>query len=209
MSYEPYRVDTVGGIGSFVVLQSPNGTQYKLDVNDSGELVAKPINTPDAGSGDIDDSGELWNLSNKTLYNDGKSYYVTETEARSLEGSAYVLGTTVSGIWNSTAVTEYSIDGENITLNSRAYHGISVPVTLKSGAEYTLRFTTDMKCTVSLASYTSNGVFRTHIYLARDVLAGTYTVKFVPSEAAYYMLVFAPMEAGTVSFTDISLTRDN
>lgn len=44
ISYEPYKVELVGGIGSFMVLQSPNGTQFKLAVNDDGTVTAEPVN---------------------------------------------------------------------------------------------------------------------------------------------------------------------
>lgn len=42
--YEDYYTELVGGIGSFMALQSPNGTKYTLSVTDDGTLIAKPVN---------------------------------------------------------------------------------------------------------------------------------------------------------------------
>ena len=44
LTYEEYGVELVGGVGSFLVLQAPNGTQYTLAVNDDGTIVAEPVN---------------------------------------------------------------------------------------------------------------------------------------------------------------------
>ena len=40
--YEDYYTELVGGIGSFMALQSPNGTKYTLTVSDDGVLSAVP-----------------------------------------------------------------------------------------------------------------------------------------------------------------------
>lgn len=44
-TYEPYKIELVGGLTSYMVLQSPNGTQYRIAVGDDGELVAEPVNS--------------------------------------------------------------------------------------------------------------------------------------------------------------------
>ena len=43
IAYEPYKESLVGGITSYLVLQSPNGTQYTLSVDDNGVLSATPV----------------------------------------------------------------------------------------------------------------------------------------------------------------------
>ena len=43
ISYEPYTESLVGGIASYLVLASPNGTQYTLTVDDDGTLHATPL----------------------------------------------------------------------------------------------------------------------------------------------------------------------
>ncbi|MEE1091164.1 MAG: glycosyl hydrolase family 28-related protein [Paludibacteraceae bacterium] len=40
VTYEDYYTELVGGIGSFMALQSPNGTKFTLAVNDDGTLYA-------------------------------------------------------------------------------------------------------------------------------------------------------------------------
>lgn len=42
ISYTPYETHLEGGIGSFIILQAPNGTRYSISVNDDGTLYAKP-----------------------------------------------------------------------------------------------------------------------------------------------------------------------
>lgn len=42
--YEDYYITLEGGIGSFVLLQSPNGTQYHMAVDNDGTLKAIPVN---------------------------------------------------------------------------------------------------------------------------------------------------------------------
>ena len=42
ISYEPYGTHLEGGLTSYMVLQSPNGTKYTLAVTDDGTLVAEP-----------------------------------------------------------------------------------------------------------------------------------------------------------------------
>lgn len=42
VSYEPYETTLEGGVGSFIILQSPNGTRYSIAVDDDGVLYAKP-----------------------------------------------------------------------------------------------------------------------------------------------------------------------
>lgn len=44
VDYEDYYTELVGGIGSFMALQSPNGTKYTLTVSDDGVLSAIPAN---------------------------------------------------------------------------------------------------------------------------------------------------------------------
>lgn len=43
-SFEPYQIILVGGLASYFLLQSPNGTRYTLTVNDDGEVIAQPVN---------------------------------------------------------------------------------------------------------------------------------------------------------------------
>lgn len=43
-TYEPYTITAEGGLGSYLVLSSPNGAKYTLAVNDNGELIAQPVN---------------------------------------------------------------------------------------------------------------------------------------------------------------------
>lgn len=43
VAYEDYYTELVGGIGSFMALQSPNGTKYTLAVDDDGNLYASPV----------------------------------------------------------------------------------------------------------------------------------------------------------------------
>lgn len=42
-SFEPYQIILVGGLASYLVFQSPNGTRYTLVVNDDGTIIGKPI----------------------------------------------------------------------------------------------------------------------------------------------------------------------
>lgn len=42
-TYEPYTVTAEGGLGSYLILSSPNGTKYTLDVADDGTLTAKVV----------------------------------------------------------------------------------------------------------------------------------------------------------------------
>lgn len=42
ISYEPFKIELVGGIGDFFMLASPNGTKYTLAVDDNGVLSATP-----------------------------------------------------------------------------------------------------------------------------------------------------------------------
>ena len=44
MTYEPYTTTAEGGLGSYLVLSSPNGSKFTLAVNDNGEVIAKPVN---------------------------------------------------------------------------------------------------------------------------------------------------------------------
>lgn len=42
-TYEPYTETVEGGLGSYLVLSSPNGTKYTLEVSDNGTLTAKTV----------------------------------------------------------------------------------------------------------------------------------------------------------------------
>ena len=43
VSYEPYSVSIAGGLGEYIILQSPNGTRYKLAVNDNGTIMGEVV----------------------------------------------------------------------------------------------------------------------------------------------------------------------
>jgi hypothetical protein len=47
LTYEPYQVSVVGGLNEYIILQSENGTQYRISVNDNGTIVGEPLSTPD------------------------------------------------------------------------------------------------------------------------------------------------------------------
>jgi hypothetical protein len=59
-TYEDYHTELVGGIGSFMALQSPNGTKYTLDITDDGMIVGK------------DNDGNIVNPIDDTLTQSGK-----------------------------------------------------------------------------------------------------------------------------------------
>ena len=40
---EPYKIELVGGIGQYLKLKSPNGTNFTLSVNDDGTVVGIPV----------------------------------------------------------------------------------------------------------------------------------------------------------------------
>jgi hypothetical protein len=44
ITYEDYYTELVGGIGSFMALQSPSGDKYTLAVTDNGDIVSKNEN---------------------------------------------------------------------------------------------------------------------------------------------------------------------
>lgn len=43
ISYEPYETGITGGLADYIILQSPNGTQYTISVDDNGLLSATPV----------------------------------------------------------------------------------------------------------------------------------------------------------------------
>lgn len=212
VAYEPYTVSLVGGIGSYVILQAPNGMQYTLAVSNDGELVANPVNGDDTGSdGDNTgegDTGELWNLTNKTRKQG--SYYYTASQKRIIENNIYVLGAEKTGYWNSNISSTLVVSDNDFSLTDTNAVTVSVPVILKKGVEYDFSITCDGVFFASLISYHSDGVFRSNMAIFADAEAGTYTTRFTPSASDYYMLAIGKNKTETeqtVTFTNISLTR--
>lgn len=208
VDYEPYQTSLVGGIGSYVVLQAPNGAQYTIGVNNDGELIANAVSGGNDGSGGVDDSGELWNLSNKT--SKPGTYYYRNTDRRVIENNIYVFGADRSGYWASNEPGILEVIDNDFSFTSVKNAFFSVPVTLNKGVEYNLTVTVDGTFSAALISYKSDGVYRSNMPIFNATEAGTYTTKFTPSDSDYYMLWMrkdATETEQTVTFTNISLTR--
>ena len=76
ITYEDYYTELVGGIGSFMALQSPNGTKYTLDITDDGMIVGK------------DENGEIAmpNVPTKTSHLENDSGFITADDVAEASG---------------------------------------------------------------------------------------------------------------------------
>lgn len=76
VTYEDYYTELVGGIGSFMALQSPNGEKYTLAVTDDGVIVGK------------DKNGEIVtpNIPTKTSELENNSGFITVDEVAAASG---------------------------------------------------------------------------------------------------------------------------
>lgn len=212
VEYEPYSIELVGGIGSFVVLQSQNGTQYTLSVDNSGELVANPVSGSESGgsdSGGDEETGDLLGLSDRTQYKSDELYWLDPTTPRLIQNDVYISGVDIFGYWNGNSATICSVNGNNISVTSMNRYGIGIPVRLKKGNKYSLSITSDSKFYANLLTHNPDGTFNFDTPLLDNVDAGAYTINIVPSEAAYYILVLRANEGETVSFSDISLINED
>lgn len=200
--YEPYKTTYVGGLGDLFVLQSPNGTQYKLSVTDDGVLIAT------ATKGEEDDviKDVLWSLSDKTPVMAG---YKMSDNSRTINIGTYILGTSVLGFWNDAVAPTVTLNNEDFALTTvQNGIGFGVPYKLTPGSTYQISFTTDAYARASIVYYDDTGVFYEHEPIMEEYeTPGTFTHRFVVKPQAYLVFTFASPTAGaSVNFSNVVLS---
>lgn len=202
IAYEPYTVTYEGGIGSYIVLQSPDGTQYRLSVADGGALTAMPISSD--GSDHEPDTSTAWNISDRTQVNVG---YVSPTSTRTIKFDTYLPGVTSNGYWNSAEAPAVAVSGEDFTLTTtKGGYGVGVPYSLKAGQTYRIAFEADAPFGLYLVYYNGEGVYvSSDMIVTENSPAGSYDKQFISKDYAYPVLTFRGEVDAPVTFSAIAL----
>lgn len=202
VAYEPYTVTYEGGIGSYIVLQSPDGSQFRLSVEDDGTVTAVPVN-----SGDTDnepDTSIVWKISDRTEADVG---YASPTAPRTIRFDTYLPGVTSGGYWNSGEAPTVAVSGEDFAFTTKkSGYGVGMPYKLKAGQTYRIAFEADAAFGLHLVYYNEEGVYVTSDTIVTDgSAAGIYDKQFTAKDYAYPVFTFRGDVGSTVAFTDIVL----
>lgn len=203
ITYEPYGITYEGGIGSYIVLQSPDGTQFQLSVADDGTLTATPVNSD--GSDTEPDTTIEWKISDRTAVT---TAYASPAAARTIKFDTYLLGVTSTGYWNGTVnAPTVTLSGEDFTMTPIANgYGVGVPYELTAGKTYRISFDADAACELRVSYYDAEGVYATYeTIVTGGSSAGTYTKEFTAKDYAYPVLTFLGTNGSSVTFSNIVL----
>lgn len=201
--YEPYKVTYEGGIGSYIVLQSPGGTQFRLSVGDDGAVTAVPINSD--GTGSEPDNSIEWKISDRTAVT---VVYATPTAPRTIEFDTYLLGISNGGYWNGeVSAPVVTLTGEDFTMTTCTNgYGVGVPYELKAGKTYRISFDADAAFGLFVSYYDEEGVFVTsETIVTEGSPAGSYSKEFAAKDYAYPVLFFRGEKEVPVTFSNIVL----